>query len=210
MEARASRGPAGAGWGVGWAREARVACCTARPAPAACPRCSGSSCSSRAPPLTGHAGRDLGGQHVGVVVDGPAVDEQALRHARDLLVEARHDVGHGLDEGDLQRAGVGVVGAVGGGWVWWWVGVVVGERGGGGWWVVGGGGEAARQARCQGCARSIEAAGRGPCWRRPAGAGGGRQPRPLQRPLQPPRLASPRSPARCTRLRTRGRCSPSR
>mmetsp|Transcript_28037 Transcript_28037/g.71455 ORF Transcript_28037/g.71455 Transcript_28037/m.71455 type:complete len:480 (+) Transcript_28037:805-2244(+) len=49
----------------------------------------------------GHAGRDLGGNDAGVVVDGAAVDEQALRDARNLAVKARHQDVHGLDKGHL-------------------------------------------------------------------------------------------------------------
>lgn len=47
----------------------------------------------------------LGGQHVGDVVDVARGDEDALGLLADLGVEARHDLGHGLDEGDLGAEG---------------------------------------------------------------------------------------------------------
>lgn len=38
-----------------------------------------------------------------MVVDGAALDEQALRQLGNLAVKAGHDVGHGLHKGDLRR-----------------------------------------------------------------------------------------------------------
>ena len=45
---------------------------------------------------TWYARRDLAGNDPGVVVDGAALDKQALRQAGNLAVEARHQVVHGL------------------------------------------------------------------------------------------------------------------
>ena len=45
---------------------------------------------------THHSRRDLGCDDACVVVDGPALDEQALRHAGDLLIKAGHQVVNGL------------------------------------------------------------------------------------------------------------------
>mmetsp|Transcript_35090 Transcript_35090/g.78101 ORF Transcript_35090/g.78101 Transcript_35090/m.78101 type:complete len:374 (-) Transcript_35090:714-1835(-) len=54
---------------------------------------------------TWHARSDLGGNDTGVVVNGPALDQQPLGSARNLLVKAGHQVVQGLNEGDLSAQG---------------------------------------------------------------------------------------------------------
>ena len=53
----------------------------------------------------GDAGGHLRGQHARVPVDAAGVDQQPLREARDLPVEAGHQVVHRLDEGHLAAQG---------------------------------------------------------------------------------------------------------
>eukprot|EP00968_Pinguiococcus_pyrenoidosus_P024872 scaffold5138_cov251-Pinguiococcus_pyrenoidosus.AAC.9 len=54
---------------------------------------------------SGDGRRDLGGEDAGAIVNGPALDQEALRQLRDLAIEGRHDVVEGLDEGDLRSQG---------------------------------------------------------------------------------------------------------
>ena len=55
--------------------------------------------------LPGDAGGDLGGEDAGAVVDGTVADKDALGLLGNFTIEGGHEVGEGLDEGDLGSEG---------------------------------------------------------------------------------------------------------